>query len=173
MRSTILSIWHLCVLFAFQVFARPHDHGKKPPLPPPSYYGAWGSCGSSIGLEPADALGALACAWTIPSSQGKTIAVGRNDEPKLLCDDYGAKIWIAPFTNNPYRGPEEEYIFKTSDVVNFTLQNALQCCDKDLNPTTCSGWGMLSHVQSRSDVLISINHSDRPEQVSCNQVGNC
>ncbi|RYC64955.1 hypothetical protein CHU98_g1233 [Xylaria longipes] len=129
--------------------------------------------GSSIGLEPADALGALICAENIAYDRAATITVGRNDEPKLLCDNYGAKIWIAPFTNNPSRGREEEYTFITRDVLNFTLTNAVKCCDRGLNPTTCSGWGMLSHVQGRSDVLISINHSDQPEQVTCNQVGSC
>lgn len=102
--------------------------------------------------------------------RGDTITVNVGDEPALLCDNYGAKVWIAPFTNKPTVETGDSFTFKTIDVVNFTLQGVQGCCDF-ISPT-CSGWGMLSEVQGRQDVLISINHSDKPEPVSYNDVGH-
>ncbi|GAP86588.1 hypothetical protein SAMD00023353_2001570 [Rosellinia necatrix] len=130
--------------------------------------GVWGLCGSKYGLEPADTTGAIECATMIGVGRGDTISVSVDDEPRLLCDDYGAKIWIAPFTNKPDL-TVNSFTFKTIDVINMTLNGAVTCCDYKVSPT-CSGWGMLSEVRGRQDVLISINHADTPEMVAYNDV---
>ncbi|KAI1160971.1 hypothetical protein F5B18DRAFT_630496 [Nemania serpens] len=130
---------------------------------------------SRYDLDPANATGAIECALNIPFGQGRTISVNKRDKPRLLCDSHGAKIWLAPFNNDPTAPDDtpsqDTLIFNTADLVDFTLRGALGCCDYRVS-STCSGWGMLIDGPGRS-ALVSINHSDKPEPVSCNDAGLC
>ncbi|KAI0534135.1 hypothetical protein GGR58DRAFT_483818 [Xylaria digitata] len=178
MKLSIISMWHPWVLLGFQAVANANpilsrllsrEHGRAEPgyeLP-----GACGYCGSKYGLELADTTGALMCASMIGVDRGKTISVGKDDEPRLLCDKFRAKIWISPYLNQRKTAKEDTFTFKTIDVLNFTIQGALRCCDYKVS-STCSGWGILTDTPG-SSALISINHSDQPEPVSCNDAGLC
>ncbi|TGJ80562.1 hypothetical protein E0Z10_g8208 [Xylaria hypoxylon] len=178
MKPSTLSMWHPLMLLCFQAIAdanpilsRLLSRGHQHTQPDYELPGAWGSCGSKYGLEPADTTGAIECATMIAIGQGKTMSIGRDDKPRLLCDKYGAKVWISPYLNQGGIATEDTFTFKTIDVLNFTVQGALRCCDYKVS-STCSGWGMLTDTPG-SNALISINHSDKPEPVSCNDSNSC
>ncbi|KAI3326916.1 hypothetical protein HD806DRAFT_377187 [Xylariaceae sp. AK1471] len=177
MRSALLSIWRFWLLLGLQVIVESTPSLSRPlnprqAQPTPELPGVWGTCGSKYGLQPADTSGAIECALSLGDIKDKTITVGINDEPRLLCSQDNAKIWISPFTNKATVPPQDTFTFKTIDVQNFTLKGALKCCDNKVS-STCSGWGILSEVPDRDDVLVSINNSDKPEPVSCNDTGDC
>jgi len=132
----------------------------------------WGYCGSRYGLNEADVTEALNCVSVLETIDDKTITVGKQDQPRLLCDRDTAKIWISPFLNKPYLPAQDSFTFRTVDIQNFTLQGAIYCCG-DGKASTCSGWGLLSETPGRNDVLISINNADKPEPVPCNSVAGC
>ncbi|KAI1199122.1 hypothetical protein F5X97DRAFT_322753 [Nemania serpens] len=131
---------------------------------------------SRYGLEPASATGAVECALRIPFGQGRTISIGERDEPRLLCDDYGARIWLAPFDDDPASSSSssspDTLTFETAELVGFALRGVLGCCDYRAS-STCTAWGMLVDDGPGRSALLSINHSDRPEPVSCNDAGLC
>ncbi|KAI1185247.1 hypothetical protein F5B17DRAFT_441992 [Nemania serpens] len=167
-------IWHLWMSLCFQATAgadnRPQPVSGESDIRP----GKWGWCGSRYNLEPANATGAIECAFKIPFGQGRTISISARDKPRLLCDDYGAKIWLAPFTNDPTApdAPSQDNLtFNTAELASFTLRGALGCCNYKVS-ATCSGWGMLGDGPGR-EALVSINHSDKPEPVSCNDADLC
>ncbi|KAF2965589.1 hypothetical protein GQX73_g7988 [Xylaria multiplex] len=161
-------MWHPWMLLGFQAVANANPTVSR--LFNREYTGAWGYCGSKYGLEQADTTGALQCVSMLGVDWDKTISVGKDDEPRLLCDKYGAKIWISPYLNQ-LETAKDTFTFKTIDVLNFTIQGALQCCDYKVS-STCSGWGILTDTPG-SSALISINHSDQPEPVSCNDANLC
>ncbi|GAW16426.1 hypothetical protein ANO14919_058530 [Xylariales sp. No.14919] len=180
MKPSLLSPWQLWALLCLQATTNAdptasellsRGHRKPQSQPGRELPGAWGYCGSKYGLEPADAAGALSCATVIAQEQGHTISVGRDDAPRLLCDKYGAKIWIAPYLNQGALATKNTFTFGTVDVLNLTIQGAVRCCDVDAGPT-CSGWGILTDTPG-NNALISINHADQPEPVACNDAGLC
>ncbi|KAI0393804.1 hypothetical protein F5Y17DRAFT_458588 [Xylariaceae sp. FL0594] len=133
--------------------------------PPP--LAVWGYCGSHYSLADADAIQALDCATSLSNSPDDSITVSRSDDPSLLCEREDAKIWIIPFLNKPDGPSQDSFSFQTADVRNLTLQGLRSCC----HGTSCSGWGMLSMVPGRDDVVVSVNGADRPEPVPWNSVG--
>ncbi|KAI8624892.1 hypothetical protein F5Y19DRAFT_281016 [Xylariaceae sp. FL1651] len=135
--------------------------------------GEWMRCDSRYGLQPASSMGGLLCSMAVGDGEGKTISIAMNDKPKLLCDHTDGKVWMVPFLNKPQLPDQDTFTFSTIDVLNFTLQGALKCCDPRDGNVPCIGWGLLGTVPGRHDVVISINNDNRPEPVSCNAAGDC
>ncbi|KAI1150967.1 hypothetical protein F4825DRAFT_380275 [Nemania diffusa] len=177
MRSTVLSTGHVWMLLCFQAVSGsdPNSPGplhlRRRQLTPDGVPGKWERCGSSYDLEPASATGAVDCVWELLSLKYETISVSRQDQPRLLCDGFGAKVWISPFTNDLTPPTESTFTFQGLDVLNITARGVEDCCDQKKGPT-CSGWGILSDGPGNS-AIITINHSDTPEPVACNDVGPC
>jgi hypothetical protein len=127
----------------------------------------WGYCGSRYGLNEADVTCALSCVSPLRNIKDKSITVGEQDQPRLLCDRDTAKIWISPFLNKSYLPVQGSLTFRAANIQNLALQGVLYCCG-DGRASTCSVWGLISEVLGCNDVLISINNAGIPGPVPCN-----
>ncbi|KAI1077517.1 hypothetical protein F5B20DRAFT_551558 [Whalleya microplaca] len=145
------------------------------PAPSSSIYAR---CGSQFGKTPGTKVGVFTCAASLYQQKNGTVyTIGKDEAPRLICEDRGTKYWLSPYGTS-----QDNYTFSAQAVGAVALWGISDLCcrfsgDDVVSPDAwaipCEGWGVIGEVEGRHDAIITANNDTSPEPMPCNQLNDC